>query len=1291
MSQGRTWFRRLRTAAWTALTLVTLLAAVMVGIGKLLMPYSARYQPQLEAWISREFNQPVRIDSFRGEWKAFGPRISLEGVNLLGQEDGRVIAIEHAALDIKPLHALLSGRPLYSFRIIGADLSLVRDDEGKFLLSGLGVSGRGDGAGGESGLGGLARLGEVVLEQGRLSFDDLQRDLHLRLANVDGRLQMRGDRLALAVEAGIADDQGRVLGEIGATGVIVLDETQRLAEAEWHVETGEMSLAELASHLPREELRPSSGWLNGQLWGTWKRGEPQRMEGVLDLRGGSLESPEGPLQLERLNTRFRWRFDHRRSWRIDLADARLEEGGRTWSTPRLSVERNIPGGLGVWVSADFLEVEFPLRLTRHLMGLFNARWPNNVPTAGSGQIRDFHILIDADKQFAGAAGRFENLAATQWGKWPRVSGLVGSADMAFGEGDIEFTGSGVVVEWPRNFRAPAVVDIPACGLEILWDRSAWLVDANDCTAQNPAIELRGRTRFTGTRGMQGKPSVDINVLATGMRLADLHDYWPATLVKPKLAGWLERALKGGEVSQGRFILQGDLDDFPFRDGEGTLDAVLQADGLILDYYPGWPVATGVDVTARFQGAGMAIHGSIGDIGGAPVDQAGARIADFRAPLLEVDYATTTSLQSLAGFIDASPLLQDSSLDLDRFRFTSAATTHGVLRVPLGGDGGRFRVAGSLDLPGNGFEVPDAALLLDGIQGQLAYDQDGFTARGLAASWHQRPAVLGLDADWDAPEPFSAQLEGVFPASMIVAQSPLADDPLLARLSGEAPWRARLSVSRSSTDADAETWLQLDSDLHGVHVDLPAPLDKPPDLELPLRLRYPIDAPTPVFSVELGDRMTLLVETSGGLAGPRRATVHLGTGDGQLPAEGAFTVSGHAARFDMDGWLDVVVEHFTQDRVPGDLVLTEAALHAEELRLLDRALDNVSVTMAYRDEVLEAIFDGAGIVGTVRYNRTAGQAHSLGADFDRLYLPAPVDQGMTMDTDPRRLPELHLYARDFRYLGLELGETRIEAFPQGDGLRIDSVEAVNETMNFQARGDWLSAGEGNRSDFDIVLTSESLGALVKALNLSSVLEGGQTVLRYDAWWPGSPAAFALAALNGEMQFNVIDGRILNADPGAGRVLGLISVAALPRRLALDFRDVFETGFSFDTASGTVRLENGMAHTDDFRLQSTAATLSVQGSSDLVAKSFDYEMTVRPGVSQALPVIGALAGGPGGAAAGLALQGLLRDALGDAAEARYRITGPWSGPEVVRVDVASGSETPAEPTATEPTAMEPPAND
>jgi uncharacterized protein YhdP len=120
------------------------------------------------------------------------------------------------------------------------------------------------------------------------------------------------------------------------------------------------------------------------------------------------------------------------------------------------------------------------------------------------------------------------------------------------------------------------------------------------------------------------------------------------------------------------------------------------------------------------------------------------------------------------------------------------------------------------------------------------------------------------------------------------------------------------------------------------------------------------------------------------------------------------------------------------------------------------------------------------------------------------------------------------------------------------------------------------------------------------------------------------------------------------------------------LSLDFRDVFDSGFDFDEAKGTFHLENGTARTDDVELSSTVAKISFSGSTDLVAQRYDQLMTVRPGVGNTLPIIGAIAGGPAGAAAGAALQGLFQKQLGAAMQVQYTITGTWDEPVIEQVD-------------------------
>jgi len=1259
VAEARTLFRRVRTLLWTALTLISVLAAVLVGVGKLLMPYSTQYQPQLEEWLSREFGQPVAVDSFTGEWKAFGPRISFEGVTLLGSGGDGEIAIQHAALDIKPLNFLLPDRPLYSFRIIGADLALVRTLDGRFELSGLGVSGRGGGEPGHSGLRNLATLGEVRLEDSSLSFDDDARDIHLQMTGMQGRLQMNGRELSTALEADISDgSRSRVLGDLKATVLISLGEDQRLAAARWHVKSGELMIAGLARQLPSHALIPRSGWLNAELWGEWSRGGAQVMHGVVDLRETVLSERPRLMRLDHLNTRFRWNFEERKVWRMDLSDFTIEHGGRQWQTDRMTIARNIPGNLGMWISSDFLDIEFPLELTQRVMASYNTRWPRQMPRQARGRLHAFDLVLDARWKLYSLAGRMDGVDAWEWDRYPDVAGISGTLDMLAGEGEIRFGGQGVRLDWPKNFRRQLVVDIPGCAMEVLWG-GAWRIDARDCVIENQHVALRGRARFAGNTG---KPAMDVNVSFSRANLAELDDYWPQSVMSRKVSDWLRRGIVSGQAADGRFVMRGDRDDWPFSAGEGILLAAATVSGAALDYYPGWPRASGLELTTRFRGMSMQAEGSAAELGGVPVQQVSARVADFKQPVLELDYRTEAPLPSLVGFIGLTPLLDKVDLDLGQFGFENVAVTSGRLVAPLKGGEGPVAVAGRLELAGNRFTEIRSGIALGDLAGVLEYDREGMSGASIAGEFQGHPVELSLAADWDGEEVFRAGLEGTFPVESLLPGSLLDTEPMLAKFHGSSDWAMELSVAGDADAGERDTWLEMHSDLAGVTMDFPQPLAKPADSAWPVRVRYPVRASEPVLTIALEGRATLRFEQGDTLGRPLRANIHFGDGTGPLPEPGFFSLGGSAGTFDLDRWMDLVIERFTRERTSPGLLFDRGALHADQLWFLNRSFADVDIGVWYQADVLGGEVHSEAMEGTIRYSRADDGSHTLAAEFENLALPVPMDQGMTMDTDPAALPEMHLYARRFSYMGMDLGETRIEAYPIQNGLRIESIESESPQLNFQAHGDWIRTGEEARSDFSILMTSESLGTLMNMMNISSVLEGGQTILRYDAWWPGPPAAFAMARLNGELSISVVDGKILNADAGAGRIVGLLSIAALPRRLALDFRDVFGSGFSFDRAAGTVTLENGMAATDDLVLESTAARMEIRGSSDLVAKEFDYEMAVRPGVGQTLPTLGAVIGGPGGAAAGLALQGLLQKSLGDATEARYSIRGPWSSPTV-----------------------------
>ena len=107
---------------------------------------------------------------------------------------------------------------------------------------------------------------------------------------------------------------------------------------------------------------------------------------------------------------------------------------------------------------------------------------------------------------------------------------------------------------------------------------------------------------------------------------------------------------------------------------------------------------------------------------------------------------------------------------------------------------------------------------------------------------------------------------------------------------------------------------------------------------------------------------------------------------------------------------------------------------------------------------------------------------------------------------------------------------------------------------------------------------------------------------------------------------------------------------------------------------VRVGDGKASSDDLRIAGPAAEIRIRGTADLRAQSFDQAIEVVPRAGNLLTAVGAIAGGPVGAAIGAAANAVLRKPLGQLAAKSYHVTGPWKEP---KVEVASREPAPAAP--------------
>ena len=198
-----------------------------------------------------------------------------------------------------------------------------------------------------------------------------------------------------------------------------------------------------------------------------------------------------------------------------------------------------------------------------------------------------------------------------------------------------------------------------------------------------------------------------------------------------------------------------------------------------------------------------------------------------------------------------------------------------------------------------------------------------------------------------------------------------------------------------------------------------------------------------------------------------------------------------------------------------------------------------------------------------------------------------------------------------------------------------------------------------------LESASLGRLLKALDYAEGVKNGRTVAEAQLTWPGPPGNPDMQGMTGRIALTINGGRLVDIDPGAGRIFGLLSFQALPRRLIFDFRDFFLKGFSFDEIKGDFRINSGDAYSDNLRVEGPAASIEIIGRTGLAQRDYDQLVTVIPNVTGGLPLAGWAAGGPAVGAVMLFFQKMFGKKIDERSGFRYRVTGSWDDPQLEKL--------------------------
>ena len=129
---------------------------------------------------------------------------------------------------------------------------------------------------------------------------------------------------------------------------------------------------------------------------------------------------------------------------------------------------------------------------------------------------------------------------------------------------------------------------------------------------------------------------------------------------------------------------------------------------------------------------------------------------------------------------------------------------------------------------------------------------------------------------------------------------------------------------------------------------------------------------------------------------------------------------------------------------------------------------------------------------------------------------------------------------------------------------------------------------------------------------------------------------------------------------------MNLQALPRRITLDFRDVFSKGFRFDRIDAVSRVERGTMQLKEFRMNGPAAEVAMSGQVDLAQETQDLKLRVVPSLGGTASTAVAIVNPVAGVAAALA-QKVLKNPLGQLFAHEFEVTGSWVDPKVAKATV------------------------
>lgn len=1271
------WVRKVVKHTLIAKAVGVGLIALIVGGSHLLLRQLPEHQAEIKDWVRAELGLVLDFSGLDAGWSWRGPELAFHDARVTAVGDTTpFLTAREASVGFNPLglaRELLTRRPIGADRLTfeGTDLTLVKTEEGYRLQGAPATADRQ-----------TVRVPpdiDVLVRDSRILYLDAARNVAWAFQDVEGSMRRDGNVISLTASA---LPPGEVAERIGvAVQAFIAEGSAPDAQftGDWRlsVDLTQVDLAAAAQLLPLSFATPRGGNGDVSVRFEWQRGALVNGTTQLALANVALPGRDAAgSHFDRIVLAGDWQHTGA-VWHVALRDVAVVRNGRAWPAGSTVDLDFTPGAEGVdrlRLQSAFVRLE---DLAPFMALAPTSRWLDSwfeLEPHGDLSALDLQLArgVGEDIEFTVAA-EFADFGIAPFENAPGLDSLSGEIRADSRAGRLELMSTDATIDWPALFRGTLAV--PELRGIVVWraGQDAVRVVSDDLLVVTPDATLRSNLELT--LPMDGSsPVLDLRSDVSGFDIAAVSRYLPANKMPPTVVDWLDDALRGGRVTDAEVSFTGPLASFPFDGGEGEFRATAQVERASLKFVADWPSAEDLSGTVEFVNASFAAAGA-GRLLGNRSENLRVGIADLRTGELTLTADTVGPLPDVLAFLNGAPLIS-RYLGAEFARLEAPQGTGAVsldLFLPLR-DRDSYTLTADLD-------ITDGELLFRGfephateINGSMRLAGGELRGEGIRAIFLDGPVTVGV-APAGVPG-FRARLD-LDGEVTIDAVSRAFNLPYSHLLAGQTRWTGALLIPAAQGEASLPARLTVDSNLSGVALRFPEPFAKPPSEPVNLEIEMSFPASGLAMSGYVGATRRFALDFDADPARNRqyvfrRAALQFGGGLPQFRAERGVTLDGTLPRLRVDDWLALPDPPGAQDSGAAAGAVWADAFAGADLSIADfsvfgQQLGSTKVSARRRTDDWQLEVDSGAIAGTLLVPVDLASEPQVVAVMRRLYLNGGNGgSGGGRELDPRELPGVQLHADEFGVGQRQLGRLDAEILSDPLGLRLVSFESATDSFTAQGSGGWFVGSEGPTTRFAVSVASTNVGKMLAQLGFAPFVEAESAEVTASIYWPGGPSGAWLDHASGDLALRATKGSLIDVAPGgAGRAVGLLSISALPRRLALDFRDVFNRGLVFDEITADFVVVDGNAYTDNLRLGGPVADVGIIGRTGLRDRDYRQQVVVTAEPGKMLPTVGALIGGPPVAAALLIFTRIFKKPLAGIGRASYCVTGSWAEPMVERL--------------------------